>query len=294
MPADDSEIEMDPDKKKAWYTWNGAVDVETWDENQKNQFNEMINDLSNKANSIDQRSPTGGPPYWPSYSPDNSPPARPPPFQPPTGSPPPADSPQYAPYSPAYNSDSPGYVPSSPYGGSINVFPSEPNMNAAFNMLGGESQAQILQMPQDQRGVVMRQIMLKSARQSEAQSGGIAMNKGYGTNTDSSPLVPYFTRLPMEKQAQALKGGYSAMSNEFNNLAKKVEDQNPLITLKKPVSMQDQLAGKFPMIAVKSEKAKSTTTTSDDSSSSSSSSSSSDDNSKSSSSSDSSVRKITF
>ena len=206
----------------------------------------------------------------------------------------PDNSPQYAPYSPAYNSDSPGNAPSSPYGGSINVFPSDPNMNASFNMLGGESQAQILQMPQDQRGVVMRQIMLKSARQSEAQSGGIAMNKGYGTHTDSSPLVPYFTRLPMEKQAQALQGGYSSMSKEFNNLAKKVEDQNPLITLKKPVSMQDQLAGKFPMIAVKSEKSKSTSNSKSDDTSSS---SSSDDNSKSSSSSsssDSSVRKITF
>ena len=172
----------------------------------------------------------------------------------------------------------------------INIF-QDPNMNAAFNMLNGERQSKILQMEPPLRRIVMKQIMLKSAK----QSGGLAMNTGYETNTaDSSPLVPYFTRLPMEKQAQALHGGYSSMSKEFNNLAKKVEDRNPLITLKKPVSMQDQLAGKFPMIAVKSEKAKSTTTTSDDSSSSSSSSSSSDDNSKSSSSSDSNVKKITF
>jgi hypothetical protein len=172
----------------------------------------------------------------------------------------------------------------------INIF-QDPNMNAAFNMLNGERQSKILQMEPPLRRIVMKQIMLKSAK----QSGGLAMNTGYETNTaDSSPLVPYFTRLPMEKQAQALHGGYSSMSKEFNNLAKKVEDRNPLITLKKPVSMQDQLAGKFPMIAVKSEKTKSTTTTSDDSSSSSSSSSSSDDNSKSSSSSDSNVKKITF
>lgn len=219
--------------------------------------------------------PTEGSPDYPAYTP----------YDP--------NSPNYSPSNNPYiynpdnpqKPDSPGYAPSSPYGGSINVFPSDPNMNAAFNMLNGESQAKILQMPQDQRGVVMKQIMLKSAK----QSGGIAMNNSFETHTDSSPLVPYFTRLPMEKQAQALHGGYSSMSKEFNNLAKKVEDQNPLITLKKPVSMQDQLAGKFPMIAVKSEKTTSTSKSDDTSSS-----SSSDDNSKSSSSSDKSVKKIIF
>jgi hypothetical protein len=173
----------------------------------------------------------------------------------------------------------------------INIF-QDPNMNAAFNMLNGERQSKILQMEPPLRRIVMKQIMLKSAK----QSGGLAMNTGYETNTaDSSPLVPYFTRLPMEKQAQALKGGYSLLATEFNNLAKKVEDQNPLITLKKPVSMQDQLAGKFPMIAVKSEKSTSSSSSkTDDTSSSSSSSSSSDDNLKSSSSSDKSVKKIIF
>ena len=90
------------------------------------------------------------------------------------------------------------------------------------------------------------------------------------------------------------------MSKEFNNLAKKVELQDPLITLKKPVSMQEQLADKFPMISVKINKPTTTTTTtttvkSDDTSSSTSTSSSSDDNSNSSSSSsDSSIRKIKF
>ena len=166
----------------------------------------------------------------------------------------------------------------------INIF-QDPNMNAAFNMLNGERQSKILQMEPPLRRIVMKQIMLKSAK----QSGGLAMNTGYETNTaDSSPLVPYFTRLPMEKQAQALHGGYSSMSKEFNNLAKKVEDRNPLITLKKPVSMQDQLAGKFPMISVKSEKSTSSSSSKSDDTS------SSDNNSKSSSSSDSNVKKITF
>jgi hypothetical protein len=233
---------------------------------------------------------------------------------------------QYAPYSPAYNSESlpePQYAPYSPAyqspssentvggglrlrGGSMNVFPNDPNMNAAFNMLEGESQAQILQMPQDQRGVVMGQIMLKSARQSQSQSQSptqpqrqYQMQTGvnaYENNSDMSPLIPYFTKLPLEKQAQALHGGYSSMSKEFNNLAKKVELQDPLITLKTPVSMQDQLADKFPMISVKTNKPTTTTTTtttvkSDDTTSSTS--SSSDDNSNSSSS-DSSIRKIKF
>ena len=128
------------------------------------------------------------------------------------------------------------------------------------------------------------------------QTGG----KAYETYSDSSPLIPYFTKLPLEKQAHALHDGYSSMSKEFNNLAKKVELQDPLITLKKPVSMQEQLADKFPMISVKINKPTTTTTTtttvkSDDTSSSTSTSSSSDDNSNSSSSSsDSSIRKIKF
>jgi hypothetical protein len=247
-------------------------------------------------------------PYSPAYNPE-SPPYNPesPPYNPesPPYNPEMLNSPQYAPYSPAYQSPSSDNIVGGGgelRGGSINVFPNDPNMNAAFNMLEGESQAQILQMPQDQRGVVMGQIMLKSARQTQTQTQPQYQTgvNAYGNNSDSSPLIPYFTKLPLEKQAQALHGGYSSMSKEFNNLAKKVELQDPLITLKTPVSMQDQLADKFPMISVKTNKPTTTTTTtttvnSDDttSSSSSSSSSSSDDNSNSSSS-DSSIRKIKF
>ena len=247
-------------------------------------------------------------PYSPAYNSESLPTPGSPPYNPEM-----LDSPQYAPYSPAYQSpSSENMVGGGLRGGSMNVFPNDPNMNAAFNMLEGESQAKILQMPQDQRGVVMGQIMLKSARQSQPQmqtqmqtqmqpqiqmqTGG----KAYETYSDSSPLIPYFTKLPLEKQAHALHDGYSSMSKEFNNLAKKVELQDPLITLKKPVSMQEQLADKFPMISVKINKPTTTTTTtttvkSDDTSSSTSTSSSSDDNSNSSSSSsDSSIRKIKF
>jgi hypothetical protein len=116
--------------------------------------------------------------------------------------------------SPQYVPGSPAYAPSnSQLGGgssiiSSNIFPDDPRMNAAFNQLGGSSQATILQMEGGQRQIVMGQIMRQSINNSLQQNG-----------PSNTPLAPYFEALPVQKQLTALQGGYNAMSKEFNQLA---------------------------------------------------------------------------
>ena len=131
-------------------------------------------------------------------------------------------------------------------GGSINIFPEDLNMNAAFNMLSGSSQAKILQMEDGQRRIVMGQIMRQSAR----QSGGNAIigNTIQQNQSSNTPLVPYFEALPVQKQLTALQGGYNSMSKEFNTLAKSVHSEK--MTISKPQTVQEQLAGKLPLLAV--------------------------------------------
>ena len=61
-------------------------------------------------------------------------------------------------------------------------------------------------------------------------------------------LEPYFNALPIEKQLEVLKGGYQSMSKEFSKLEGKMED--PLITIKKPISIQEELTNKLPLLSV--------------------------------------------
>ena len=153
---------------------------------------------------------------------------------------------------------SPQYVPGSPYtyriparrnsqlggGSSIigsNIFPDDPRMNAAFNQLGGSSQATILQMEGGQRQIVMGQIMRQSINNSLQQNG-----------PSNTPLAPYFEALPVQKQLTALQGGYNAMSKEFNQLAGAVH--NSKITTSTPQSVQQQLAGKLPLLQITEQK----------------------------------------
>ena len=123
-------------------------------------------------------------------------------------------------------------------GGSINLFPENPYMNEAFNMLGGSNQAKILQLNPEQRPIIMGQIMRQTAGRQPIQSGG----------TTTTPLAPYFERLPVEKQLTALQGGYNSMSKEFNKLANSVSKEN--ITIIKPTTIQEQLEGKLPLLSV--------------------------------------------
>ena len=165
-------------------------------------------------------------------------------------------SPPYAPGSPAYNPSSdefkPEYDPDSPpfnpfssqSGGSINIF-SDPNTNAAFNMLNGSSQAKILQMEPNEREIVMREIIKKSGRQENVFE--TSTNSG-NRNDNDNVLEPYFNALPVGKQLEVLKGGYQSMSKEFSKLGGKIED--PLITIVKPISIQDELTNKLPILAV--------------------------------------------
>ena len=188
---------------------------------------------------------------------------------------PPPDSPENAPDSPENAPDSPEYAPDSPEnapsngptnqlpmqqspglppiesaemysaskGGSINIF-SDPNMNAVFNNLKGESQSQILQMEPEQRNIVMQQIILKSARQSSLDGSQNIETK----DSPVSPLTPYFNKLPLKNQLGALQGGYKAISNEFSKLEGKVKD--PLVTVYTSETIEDKLARELPLLSV--------------------------------------------
>jgi DNA-directed RNA polymerase II subunit RPB2 len=186
-----------------------------------------------------------------------------------------------------------GLTPPSPSkGGSVNIFPEDPNMNSAFNMLSGSSQAKILQMEGGQRRIVMGQIIRQSAR----QSGGNAIigNTIQQNQSSNRPLVPYFEALPVQKQLTALQGGYNSMSKEFNTLAKSVHNEK--LTITKPKTIQEQLAGKLPLLSVDQKDGNTESSPSETflNTSSGTSSDNTTSESSSSSSSDSSIRKISF
>jgi len=123
-----------------------------------------------------------------------------------------------------------------PLKGGANIFPNDPIMNEAFNNLGGEQQSQILQLSPPQRVGVMYEIMRRTIRQTE------------GMNKPNDPLGGAFDVLPVDKKLLALQGGYNSMAKEFGGLANKVNPTTVKIT--KSVSMTEQLAGKYPLLAV--------------------------------------------
>ena len=63
-----------------------------------------------------------------------------------------------------------------------------------------------------------------------------------------SPLIPYFTNLPLKNQMKALQGGYKAVSSEFSEMAGKVKE--PLVTMHVPESIQDKLSRELPLLSV--------------------------------------------
>ena len=145
--------------------------------------------------------------------------------------------------SPEYHTGSPLYVPESlSLTGGSNIFPEDSNMNTAFNMLDGSSQAKILQMDAGQRRIVMGQIMRQSAGQ---LGGGINQQNVHVSNT---PLAPYFQALPVKDQLSALQLGYNSMSKEFNKLSNSVNNEK--ITISKPQSIQQQLYEKLPLLSI--------------------------------------------
>jgi hypothetical protein len=60
----------------------------------------------------------------------------------------------------------------------------------------------------------------------------------------------------------ALKGGYESMSTEFSKMAVKVKD--PLITIKNPISIQEEITNKLPILAVDDSSSSSSDNTSSD------------------------------
>jgi hypothetical protein len=110
-------------------------------------------------------------------------------------------------------------------------------MNEAFNQLGGEHQAKILQLPQVERGRVMSEIMRRSQNGGTSETNSVTIN---------NPLKEAFEALPTDKQFVALQGGYSSMAKEFNNLAKTTQDA--LVTIKTPIPMSQTLAEQFPLL----------------------------------------------
>jgi len=167
-----------------------------------------------------------------------------------------------------------------PSRGGANIFPNDPIMNEAFNNLGGAQQAQILQLPPQQRGGVMAEIMRRTAR----QTGGMNYS-----NKPNDPLVGAFDVLPLDKKLVALQGGYNSMAKQFGGLANRVNHTTIKIT--KPVSMSEQLAGKYPLLAVEQKGGDKKTT---DNSTSNDTTTSSNDTSSSTSSSGGSIKKISF
>ena len=154
------------------------------------------------------------------------------------------------------------YAPDSQSGGipRINIFGDE-RLNQAFQLLDGERQATILQLPVEQREIVMNQIIVKSGRllgqqqgqqqQDHSQTGGNPMSEN-----SASLLTDYFEKLPLKTQLGALQDGYKSVSTEFKQLAGNVE--SPPFKIYKPLSVKEKIEAELPLLAVdKKEEAKS-------------------------------------
>jgi len=121
--------------------------------------------------------------------------------------------------------------------GGANIF-NNPLLDNEFNKLDGALQSKILQIPSSQRADVMSEIIRRSS---------IKMDEKNFTNNSSS-LNEAFNALPEHNKMIALQGGYNSMAKEFGGLAKQVPETN--ITFRRPVSMSEELANRFPLLAV--------------------------------------------
>ena len=125
--------------------------------------------------------------------------------------------------------------------GGANIF-DEPHLNDAFNNLSGEHQSQILQLPSEQRVFVMLKIIEKIKPQQNKQEETQLISE------NNHPLNKAFNALPVHNQVVALQGGYSSMANELKTLVQKVPEET--ISFKTPVPISEQLAEKYPLLAV--------------------------------------------
>ena len=118
-------------------------------------------------------------------------------------------------------------------------------------------------------------------RRTAIQTGGMSSIKS------NDPLGGAFDVLPVDKKLLALQGGYGSMAKEFEGLVNKVPDE--FVTIKRPVSISQQLVEKYPLLTVEQKDSEEKNTS--DSTSNDTSSSNSNDTS---SSSEGSIKKISF
>jgi DNA-directed RNA polymerase II subunit RPB2 len=126
-----------------------------------------------------------------------------------------------------------------PQSGGASIF-DEPLLNNAFNKLSGSQQSQILQLNDNDKMTVMREILRRSNKPS---------NEDININGDPT-LNKAFNALPLHNQMVALQGGYNSMAKEFDKLAEGAEQ---VISIKTPVKITEALEEKYPILAVKSE-----------------------------------------
>jgi hypothetical protein len=180
--------------------------------------------------------------------------AESPPFAPGSAESPPfapgsAESPPFAPGS----ADSPPFAPGSPgstnsmqEGGSgfANVF-ADPNLNAVFNRLPGSKQSTILMMPENQRELVIREIM-RTMTNTDINNLSSAGPVGQVTNGFKTGLDAYFNALPAKDQLEALQKTYTQKAGQFKRW-EDVVDQ-PAVTIIKPMSPDERLYTNLPML----------------------------------------------
>ena len=117
------------------------------------------------------------------------------------------------------------------------------NMNAYFNKLPNDKQAVILQLPMEQREIVMTQIIKETGRQMDAEQYDGAGQGGGGTRVPDGqgPLSNYFNALPPKEQLDALQGAYMQTAKKFEELSGKIDA--PVITTIEPEMISDKMYG---------------------------------------------------
>jgi DNA-directed RNA polymerase II subunit RPB2 len=114
----------------------------------------------------------------------------------------------------------------------------DPVLNDLFERLSEKTKEQILELDREQQYLVMNEILKRIPIQSQDEGNKLLKNA--------------FTALPLDKQFEALKGGYQSMAKEFNTLSRTTPD--PFVKINKPKLMSEEIAEKFPMLAVEKEK----------------------------------------
>ena len=153
--------------------------------------------------------------------------------------------------SPEYNrnsNDSPPYRPigGQPIGGpsnntisnQANIF-NDPMLDAYFNKLSGIKQATILQLPEEQRRILMINIVKETGRQQPIQQQLIEQQTMEPQNT----VTADFNKLSPEDQVELLKISHKQKLKGLDNLSSKIKESHINTTTVVPKSASDELYG---------------------------------------------------